>query len=689
MLSNLLFRTYKSPIMKINYVLLLSFLFFITIFESHAQKMKNTTKADFAFDNGDYSKAFEKYTKVFPKLKNKEQKAEVAFRLGECARYMHDLRKSRTYYKRAVKLKYADPIAVLRYAEALKMLEDYEEAAIQYKEYASLVPDDYRGKLGEKSCKLSTQWQKTPTRHIVKPIRSINSKQMDFCPAIVDESKIYFTSTREGALGNKPNVNTGQSFSDIWVAKIDRKGDWSTPVQIQGQVNSPNGEGAICFTKDKKTMYLTFVEGGKKAFGVGQIFISKKGGDGWGKPGLVKLVEDSSVNVSNPAISPDELTLYFVSDLPGGEGGKDIWYVERKNKSGNWGKPINAGKEINTAGDERFPFVRDDGTLYFASDGHPSMGGLDIFKAEKNEDKKWVVENLKSPINSAADDFGIVFHEKSTSGYFSSNRKEENTRGADDIFSFELPKMEFALKARVEDSQNGMPLPGAKIQLYGSDGTLVEAESDASGEANFKLKENTDYRAVAVREKYLKGKAKETTRGLTENKTLQILIPMDPMGINIEVENIFYDLNKANLRPESFVELDKLVEKLLDNPEALIELSAHTDFRGSEEDNRDLSQRRARAVVDYLITKNIAPERLKAIGLGESKPKTVTKKMAKKYNFLNEGDVLSEDFINRIKDDEQKEICHQINRRTEFLVIAPDQKDTFFFGDDKKTKKDK
>jgi peptidoglycan-associated lipoprotein len=664
------------------------FVFFFTLIASttYAQRKKNTAKADTAFKSGEYTKAIERYTKVYPRLKNKEQKAEVSFRLGECYRYMNETRKAKSYYKKAVRYKYADPIAVYYYAELLKIDEEYEDAIFEYDEYISRVPDDLKGPLGKKSCELAQKWLKNPTRHIIEPIKDINSKGMDCSPVVLGENELIFTSTRSGALGNKTNPNSGQSYSDLWYTQKDNKDDWSTPVQIQGQVNTPNDEGVASLSKDKKTLYYTFAEGGKKVSSRLKIFFAKRQGDIWNDPAEIIIFKDSTIDIGHPTISADELTMYFISDNPdGGMGKYDIWVATRKTKEGHWSNIKNLGQEVNTSANELFPYVHPDGTLYFSSNGHPAMGGMDIYKATKGDDDRWKVENMKVPINSSADDFGIVFEDGKKSGYFSSTRKIDNTRGSDDIFYFKLPPLEFALEGKVQDSEMGMPLPGAKIKLYGSDGTLVEATTDADGKFNFKLKGSTDYRAIAEREKYMRGKGKESTKGLKENKTLSMLIPLDPLGDTIEVENIFYDLDKADLKPESFVELDKLSEKLKDNPEVTVILSAHTDFRGDSKYNIKLSQARAQSVVDYLIEKGIPEENLTPRGHGEKNPKEVSAKIAKKYDFLNGGDILNEKFITALESEDEQEICHQINRRTEFIAIQTDDKEkAFYFGDPKK-----
>ncbi len=660
--------------MNISKVLLFTFIIILNTNFSFAQE-KKMRKADEAFYAGEYFKAIELYQKIYSKASTKILKAELGFKLGECYRKMNIPRKAEKWYKKAVRYKYQDPMAVLYLADAMRMNEKYDEAKEYYQEFHDLVPNDKRGKRGIQSCELALKWMDNPERFVVNNVKDLNSKQSDFRPEYFkDNSTLYFTSTREGATGDKFNNNSGQNFSDIFISMKDRKGEWSHPVPIEGPVNTEFDDGATSINLDGTEMYYTSCKAIKNEAVGCQIYHTSMVGGLWSAPELVPLFKDSSISVGHPAISPDELTLYFVAETPKGKGGKDIWKVERSSVGGSWGIPVNLGSAINTEGDEMFPYVRDNGEFYFSSNGHIGLGGLDIFKYVKNDEGNMVVENMKSPINSPADDFGIIFEKGKDRGYFSSTR--QGGRGNDDIYSFYLPPLVFTLQGTVKDDATENPIPEAKVKLIGSDGTSRETNSGVDGKFKFKLKPETDYIITTQKERYLKGKAKESTKGLTKSQELVVDIFMPHISQTIEVENIFYDLNKADLRPESTVALDGLVEILNDNPNVTIELSAHTDFRGSKEANLDLSQRRAQAVVDYLIKKGIKADRLIAKGYGEDKPKKVTKKIAAKYPFLHVGDVLDEDFINHLPTQEQKEIAHQINRRTEFKVIRTDYQES-------------
>jgi len=656
--------------MSISKTLLFFFIISASFSISFAQE-KRMRKADAAFEAGEYFKAIEQYQKIYSKTNTKILKGEIGFKVGECYRKMNLPRKAEKWYKRAVRYKYQDPMAVLYLADVMRMNEKYDEAKEYYQEYNDLVPNDKRGKNGIKSCELALEWMENPDRFVVSNIKALNSKQSDYRPEYYkDNTTLYFTSTREGSTGDKFNNNSGQNFSDIFMSKKDRKGEWSHPIPIKGPVNTEFDDGATSINQDGSEMYYTSCKVIKNEAVGCQIYHTSMVGGLWSAPELVTLFADSSISVGHPAISNDELTLYFVAETDKGKGGKDIWKVERSSPGGVWGKPINLGKQINTEGDEMFPYVRDNGEFYFSSNGHIGLGGLDIFKLTKKDDGTTVVENMKSPINSPADDFGIIFERGKDRGYFSSSRP--GGRGSDDIYYFYLPPLVFTLQGTVKDDATEDPIPQAKVKLVGSDGTSLETNSGVDGKFKFKLKPETDYIITTQKDRYLKGKAKESTKGLTKSQDIVVDIFMSHITQTIEVENIFYDLNKADLRPESTVALDGLVEILNDNPNVTIELSAHTDFRGSKEANLDLSQRRAQSVVDYLIKKGINPDRLVAKGYGEEKPKKVTRKIAAKYPFLKVGDVLDEDFINKLPTQEEKEIAHQINRRTEFKVIRTD-----------------
>ena len=510
---------------------------------------------------------------------------------------------------------------------------------------------------------------RNPEAYKVDELKELNSRESDFSPAYArdDFGVIYFTSSRDDAAGNKTHGATGQSFTDIFESRVDKKSKWSTPVPVE-EINSDFEEGTPAFSSDYREIYFTRCEAGKREQKGCVIMYSKRTGDAWSDPKNLGILPDSVV-AAHPALSPDGLTLYFVSDIEGGFGKKDIWKSTRAKEGDTWSKPVNLGPDINTPGDELFPYCREDGTLYFSSDGQIGMGGLDIFSAQPQPDGSWVIRNLKPPINSFADDFGITFENQEERGIFSSTRKG---KGDDDLYSFELPPLKFNVTGLVKDEKSGAAIPGSLVQLIASDGSNLQAETGNSGDFKFALKAAVDYIFLASKRGYLNGKEKETTKGQEKSRDFMVTILLTAIDKPIELPNILYDFGKWDLRPESMVSLDKLVETLLDNPNVTIELMSHTDSRDTEEYNQELSQKRAQVVVQYLIEKGIAPERLSPKGYGESTPKVVDPDIVKQNPFLRAGTPLTEQYINSLATDEEKEIAHQINRRTEFRVLRTD-----------------
>jgi peptidoglycan-associated lipoprotein len=654
-------------------LLILSFFISITI---HAQGKSNQfAKADKLFENGELFKAIDIYKKAYSKTKKKPLKAEISFKIAECYRRMNMPKESASWYKKAISGKYSDTQAVLHYANILKMNGDFDKAKEQYQLYKELVPNDERAEIGLKSIETIKKWQDAPTAYIVTELKAFNSKQSDFCPVYSKSSyaEIYFTSTREASLGNKVNTASGQKFSSIFVATQARNGKWSEPVLLdEGVINTNFDDGTPNLNKNRVVMYFTRCAKEKGVTSGCKIYFTEKKSQIWQAPTEVKLLSDSSITVGHPAISEDELTLYFVADMEGGFGGKDLWKVTKTRKTEQWGKPENLGGQINTQGNEMFPYMRNDSTLYFSSDGHLGMGGLDIFKAVQTKGI-WHVENMKVPINSEADDFGISFKDEANdAGLFSSTRNEKMS---DNLFSFSLPEIKITLTGLVKDAETGLVLKGSKVSLIGSDGSSMERITADNGSFRFDLTPETDYLFTAEAQGYLKGKAEETTSGIEQSKNLNIEIMMPPIKKVFELPNIEYAYAKADLSPISMISLDNLVELLNDNPNITIELGANTDFRGTTEGNQQLSQDRAQSVVNYLISKGISDKRLSAKGYGEEHPKTIDKKTSELYTFFKEGDVLDENFINNLKTSTQKEIAHQLNRRTEFRILSTDFKD--------------
>jgi peptidoglycan-associated lipoprotein len=414
-------------------------------------------------------------------------------------------------------------------------------------------------------------------------------------------------------------------------------------------------------------MYFTRCEVDKKKMLGCKIMRAKRDNDEWQNPEALTIAKDSFV-VAHPSISKDGSTLYFVANIPGGYGQMDIWKVNKEGEG--WSEPINLGSSINTPGNEVFPFIHPDGSIYFSSDYHLGMGGLDIFKATPQSNGSYKIENMRYPINSTYDDFGIVFQDEKEKGFFTTSRK----RGDDKIYSFVLPPLKFSVEGVVKNKKTEEPIQNASVKLVGSDGMTMSSKSGEDGTFKFMLRPQTDYVFVASKKDFLTNKGKASTKGLEESKVFKPEILLSSIKEPIELPNIFYDFAKWNLRDKSKKALDNLVETLNENPRVVIELRSHTDYRGKHWANVELSTKRAESVVNYLIDNGIDPARLRAKGYAATKPKEIGPQLAAEHDFLNEGDVLTEEFIKNLETEEQKEIANQINRRTEFKVIATDYK---------------
>jgi len=663
--------------MRILSQLIFIFLVFAEINPALAQS-KKAIKAYSTYEAGEYYAAIDQFKDAYQKTADKKEKLNIAFYIAESYRLTNNPTQSELWYGKVIAKNYENPVAILHYAEALKMNQEFEEAKIQFQAYKELVPDDPRAADGILSCDIAKEWIEFPNGYVVEEMKFLNSKMSDYSPFYSrgDYQQLFFTSSREETTGQAEHGGTGQGFSDIFVSTMDRKGKWSTPLPLEEPVNTLAEEGSPALSSDYNTLYFTRCNVSKrKALGC-EIFSAKRNNEKWEKVQSLALAPDS-ITIAHPAISANELTLYFVSDMKGsiknyeGKNSKDIWRVKRTSVSDDWAEPENMGAEINTPGDELFPFVHADGTLYFSSNGHIGMGGLDIFRATRNSAGGWEIENMQYPINSSADDFGIVFEAEKESGFLSSSRKG---KGDDDIYSFILPPLKFSITGVVKDEKTDEPISNATIKSISSDGITLESLSGKDGAFKFMLKGGVDYVFIASKEDYLKGKERETTKGLTQSTEFETEIYLSPIDKPIEIENIFFELDKADLRPESIVSLDQLVETLNDNPNITIELGSHTDARASDAYNLDLSRRRAQSVVNYIISKNIARDRLIPKGYGESTPKSVDKKDNEAYPFLPVGTKLTEEYINSLKDEDQQEMAHFLNRRTEFKVLRTDYK---------------
>ncbi|MDZ7741508.1 MAG: OmpA family protein [Bacteroidota bacterium] len=643
--------------------------------------------ADDAFDTYRYSVAIERYKKAYSRVKgNESEKNRIIYQLGECYRLTNNLRRAEVQYRRLIRDGYENikPELLLHYADVLKADEQYEEALEYYTRYTEMVPEDPRGPNGVESCQLAIEWIENPSKHQVEEVKKLNSRESDFSPAYAsgEFNALIFTSTREGATGKNTDEWTDQNFSDLFITRIDRKGEWSQPVLLDNSdgegedvINTRSNEGAPVMNSDFTTLYFTRCPNEDKEISGCQIYTSDRTGRSFSAPELLLLGNDTNAVVGHPAISNDELIIYFSAERPGGFGGNDIWVATRKSAREAFERPMNLGPRVNTPGEEMFPFLRNDSVLYFASNGHPGLGGLDIFKVSENEDGKWADPvNMGVPINSSMDDFGIIFHPELEQGFFSSNRG--SLRGADDLYSFVIPPVEFTLTGVVKNDRSLQFIEAANTELIGSDGTSVSTRTNNKGVYMFgvsQIKPNTTYEVVVSKENYFTQKGTVTTVGLNKSEELERDFMLQPIPEEpIVLPDILYDLAKWNLKPQYQDSLQGLIQTLDNNPTIVIELASHTDIRASEEYNDVLSQKRAQSVVDYLIMRGIDPDRLAAKGYGERVPRELKKDVTRDGFTFEKGTVITEDFINSLDSEEEKEAAHQLNRRTEFRVLRKD-----------------
>ncbi len=659
--------------------LLFSLLIAISLPEVAGQS-KRIAAADDAFNSFQYNLAATRYKKAFSKTKSRPEKDKISFQMAESYRMMNSTKKAEANYRRIIKSDFTrrNPIVYLRYADMLRANEKYDIAKDYYALYAENVPEDIRGANGVKSCQLAAEWIANPTKYSIANLKKVNAKGDDFAASYADKfyNALIFTSTREGSTGKGLDDWTGQNFSDLFLTRQDRKGEWNEPTlaDTEGKLNTEANEGAPAFNDKFTSMYYTRCGSAENEATNCRILMVKRSGRGWGEAKAMELGKDSTVTDGHPAISMDELTIVFSSDRKSGQGGKDLWIATRKTSSEEFTKPLNLGDQVNTQGDEVFPFLKNDTTLYFASNGHPGLGGLDIFKSVKRDNAWTSPINLEVPVNSSGDDFAMIFQPGEDQGFFSSNRK--GGKGGDDIYSFINPPLVFTLQGTVKDDRTLQFIPMASVKLVGSDGSSVEAKTDPKGFYSFsrsQIKPNTTYDLTVIKEGYFNKKARETTVGVEKNKDFVIDFILEPIPEKpVVLPDILYDLAKWDLKPQYQDSLQGLIKTLLENETIVVELAAHTDARDTEERNDILSQRRAESVVNYLIERGIDPARLVAKGYGERVPRILAKDVRKEGFLFKTGTKLTEAFIDSLKTVPEKEAAHSLNRRTEFRVLSKD-----------------
>lgn len=634
-------------------------------------KSVKLSEADDTLARGEFFNASNMYRKIYNRLTKPEERplrGEVAYKLATCYQRLNRPANAVAAYQNALRYGQTDSTIYLRLGQMLQASGKYPQAITEYEKFLEWKPDDPIAQSGIRGCNIAIVSKEAPkSRYIVKQSKLLNSRRSDYAPMYLDKNYdvLYYTTTNEKATGDNKSEITGMKKGDIWMTKKNEKGEWLRPAPVDGELNTDADEGIISFSPDGQTMYLTVAKRSETSSTSVEIYTSRRSDASWSAAQKFEILNDTVTAVGHPAVSPDGRYLYFTSDMPGGYGGLDIWRINLQERGGSL---ENLGPQINTIGNESFPYVRTDSLLYFSSDGHSGFGGLDIFKATLNSTgDRWSIDNMGLPINSTGDDFGITFG-PGESGFFSSNRGD--ARGYDHIYSFLLPELKISISGWVVDKDDE-PVPNAIIRIVGNDGSNQKEVARDDGSFKFNLQRGVKYVMMAGAKGYLNQKVEFESDSADEDAEYGIDFILASISKPSVVENIFYDFDKASLRPESKEALDELAVMLEDNPNVSIEMSAHTDRKGSEEYNIDLSQRRAKSVVDYLVDKGINASRLTWSGYGKTRPKTVTKRINKEFPQFEEGTELTPEYILTLTEEDQ-EAADQINRRTEFQVTAID-----------------
>ncbi|MFT5750316.1 MAG: peptidoglycan-associated lipoprotein, partial [Ancylomarina sp.] len=623
-------------------------------------------KGDKAFKKGLYYLSESKYDKAYKKSKDHGFKSEVAYKAGLSFEKINETKKAARWYKKAIRRRDSFPEALIRLAQVEIKSGDIEDAEEYFAIYEDYVPENSRGdeeRLVQVFEKIK-EWKENPQAYIVRPMDELNTRASEFAPQYFsgDTNIIIFTSTRKGGLGAKLDGVTGDKHSNLFRSdytnelKRDVKNkrgkviktrtivrdefEWQKPVSIGDSVNSTFNDGAACIDPETNLLYFTSSRKvDKKARGT-KIYSIAIQGDEWGELRKLNIVADS-LSVGHPSISADGETLYFASDMDGGFGGNDIWMV--KSDGGTWGSPVNLGADINTPKEEIFPYIRDNGMLYFSSDRYDGMGGLDLYVANSRADV-WDVSNMKYPINSEADDFSIVFQSGENKGLFASSRN----RGNDDIFSFEKMKIDWLLidiaEGRISFDE-GLAGRNIKVKVESDKGDKSNISLDENGGFKLPIHADTKYILTVSGDDFLTEKKVIDAGAVDEKLNLDLNFELKGVGVPIRLKNVLFGFNEWALSGEAKNALNDLVETMKEHSDIIIELSSHTDFVGSKTVNDSVSNLRAQVCFDYLVEQGVDETRLKASSFGENKPWVVKQEGQDKHPFLKVGDVLSKAFI--------------------------------------------
>lgn len=621
----------------------LSIVFAMTILSTSSviAQNKDTKKADQHYDRLEYIKAAEEYEKLVERDKADDY---VYTQLGNSYYYINNTAKAEPYYKQVVSSSSVDSEIVYNYAQTLKANGKAAESRQWMERFSELSPSDSRARAFKSNPDYLPKLLEGDARFEVSLIEELSSSSTDFGGVIFGD-RVYFTSSRGS--GRKHGMNE-EPFLDIYQATI--MGDSYVDIgAVKGDVNTKYHEGIMTFTPDGNRMYFdrnNYYKGKfkKDEEGINQlnIYYAETDGDRWRSVEPVPF-NHTEYSVGHPALSPNGNWLYFVSDMPGSIGGSDIYRVA-VNSDGTFGEPENLGSNINTEGKEVFPYVGEDGTLYFSSDGHLGIGGLDVFYAEPQSGGGFgEVKNMGSPVNSISDDFAFSLDQTSGKGLVSSNRQGN----VDNIFALkEIEICKSEIRGIIVDQQSGAPLSGARVQLYDSnDNRMSEKVSDGSGRVRFEVECDYTYVLRANKEEYESG----ASSVLTDAEEVTVEVPLRPIEEiivedRIVLDPILFDFDKHNIKPQAALELDKLVQVMKKYPKMVIRVEAHTDNRGSASYNKELSDRRAKSTVQYVISQGIDESRISGSGYGQENP------------VIDCGANCSEE-------------DHEKNRRSEFIIV--------------------
>ena len=616
------------------------------------------------FERHEYDQAAQNLREAYPKLKNREEKTKAAYVLGKSYFEQGKYALATPWLKNAVRFNSQEPDLDLDLADALRSSGKIEDSKTIYNEVLSQSPKNQRAINALKGIALYDSSTEYPRFYVIEKLSSLNSRGNE-TPAYFDyeSGHFYFSSSREQAEGKVISPKDGYKLSDIYYAEFDSTVQkWNIAENKISNLITVDEESNMTISPDGKSMIIERASYRPEKPMVSQLYFSTKEGNGWSLPELLAFSADGA-QYRQAFWSEEGDELIFSSDRDGGIGGFDLWQV-KWNENGSSDTPMNLGDEINTLGDELYPFLKSNETLYFSSDYHPGFGGFDLFKARKNIKGLWEVENMGMPINSLMDDLGILFQVKNKNGIFASSR--EGSTGLD-LYRFEIITHLFMCFGKVFDEETDSVIQNVNVRIVGTDG-LTERLVTKNGEFQVELNPGEEYILIAYKEGFLNAQTKVSTKGLNQATEFHLDFHQTPTDNPIIIDNILYETGKWSLLPVSETSLDNLVEILTINPTIRIEIQAHTDEVGGDSFNMDLSQKRADEVVRYLVEKGVDAKRLIAKGYGENKPYRVSNKVSRRYPFLTVEDQLSESFLSTLEPS-QLEIAKSLNRRTEFQVI--------------------